>query len=322
MIYHITAFVAGFVLDLFLGDPYSFPHPVKWMGSLIDDLTEKLLKENDDSKRKRRNGLCLVLLVLFITVVLSSLILWGAYKLHVFLGVFFEAVMSYQCLAAKSLYKESMKVYSALQNDGVESGRKAVSMIVGRDTAALDENGVIKAAVETVAENTSDGVIAPMIYLAVGGPVLGMFYKAVNTMDSMIGYKNEKYTDFGKCAAKLDDFLNYIPARISAILMMVSCLFLGTDYNQKNAFRIFKRDRYNHKSPNSAQTESVCAGALGVQLAGPTSYFGHLMDKPFIGDDIRGVELSDIKRANALMIATAVFCEVVCVGLLVLLKEI
>ena len=317
MSYHIMAFIAGFVLDLFLGDPHSFPHPVKWMGKLIAVLTRKLLKERDDGKTKKRNGLILVLLVLFCTILVSALLLIISYKLHPYFGVVIEAVMTYQCLAAKSLYKESMKVYDAL-HIGVEEGRRAVSMIVGRDTAQLDERGVIKAAVETVAENTSDGVIAPMMYLALGGPVLGMAYKAINTMDSMIGYKNDQFMDFGRYGAKLDDIVNFLPSRISAIFMILACGILGKEYSLKNAFRIFKRDRYNHKSPNSAQTESVCAGALEIQLAGPTSYFGKMVEKPFIGDGIRSIELEDIKRANCLMITTAILWEVVCVGLLAL----
>ena len=317
MSYHIMAFIAGFVLDLFLGDPHSFPHPVKWMGKLIAVLTRKLLKERDDGKTKKRNGLILVFLVLFCTILVSALLLIISYKLHPYFGVVIEAVMTCQCLAAKSLYKESMKVYDAL-HIGVEEGRRAVSMIVGRDTAQLDERGVIKAAVETVAENTSDGVIAPMMYLALGGPVLGMAYKAINTMDSMIGYKNDQFMDFGRYGAKLDDIVNFLPSRISAILMILACGVLGKEYSLKNAFRIFKRDRYNHKSPNSAQTESVCAGALEIQLAGPTSYFGKMVEKPFIGDGIRSIELEDIKRANCLMITTAILWEVVCVGLLAL----
>ena len=317
MSYHIMAFIAGFVLDLFLGDPHSFPHPVKWMGKLIAVLTRKLLKERDDGKTKKRNGLILVLLVLFCTIFTSALLLIISYKLHPYFGVVIEAVMTYQCLAAKSLYKESMKVYDAL-HIGVEEGRRAVSMIVGRDTAQLDERGVIKAAVETVAENTSDGVIAPMMYLALGGPVLGMAYKAINTMDSMIGYKNDQFMDFGRYGAKLDDIVNFLPSRISAIFMILACGILGKEYSLKNAFRIFKRDRYNHKSPNSAQTESVCAGALEIQLAGPTPYFGEMVEKPFIGDGIRSIELEDIKRANCLMITTAILWEVVCVGLLAL----
>ncbi|MCR4797338.1 MAG: adenosylcobinamide-phosphate synthase CbiB [Lachnospiraceae bacterium] len=317
MIYHITAFAAGFVLDLFLGDPHNLPHPVKWMGSFIDRLVGKLLKTEDPPKKKRRKGLALVILISVTTVFFVGLLLAAAYGMHPVLGVVMESLMTYQCLATKSLYKESMKVYDALQKEGVVAGRSAVSMIVGRDTEKLDECGVVKAAVETVAENTSDGIIAPMLYLAVGGPVLGMLYKAVNTMDSMIGYQNDRYLDFGRYAAKLDDIANYLPARISAVCMLISCLILGKNYDPKNAWRIFKRDRYNHKSPNSAQTESVCAGALGIRLAGPASYFGSMVEKPYIGDDLREVNQEDIKGANVLMLVTAVLCECLCLMILI-----
>lgn len=315
----MTAFIVGFVLDLLIGDPYCLPHPVRWIGKLIDYLTNKLLKQEYTSKKKNRNGLILVILVILATIVISAAILVVSYTINSYFGIIIESVMSYQCLASKSLYTESMKVYHALKERGLEAGREAVSMIVGRDTASLDETGVTKAAVETVAENTSDGVIAPMVYLAIGGPVLGMAYKAINTMDSMIGYKNDRFYDFGKYAAKLDDIVNYIPARISALLMILSCLFFGPGYSMSNAFRIFKRDRYNHASPNSAQTESACAGALGIKLAGPASYFGKIVEKPFIGDELRAVELEDIKRANKLMLATSVVCELLCVFILVLL---
>lgn len=209
-----------------------------------------------------------------------------------------------------------MKVYNALKNDGLEAARKAVSMIVGRDTQCLGVEGVTKAAVETVAENTSDGSIAPMLFLAIGGPVLGFFYKAVNTMDSMVGYKNDRYMDFGRAAAKLDDVLNYIPARLSARLMIFSCLFLGKEYSYKEAKRIYLRDRYNHASPNSAHTESVCAGALGLELAGDASYFGKIVKKKTIGDKHRAIEAEDIKRANRLLYATAVSCELMSVVIL------
>ncbi len=319
MIYHMTAFTVGFVLDLLIGDPYCLPHPVRWIGKLIDYLTNKLLKQEYTSKKKNRNGLILVILVILATIVISGSILVVSYTINSYFGIIIESVMSYQCLASKGLYTESMKVYRALKERGLEAGREAVSMIVGRDTASLDEIGVTKAAVETVAENTSDGVIAPMIYLAIGGPILGMAYKAINTMDSMIGYKNDRFYDFGKYAAKLDDIVNYIPARISALLMIFSCMFLGSGFSMSNAFRIFKRDRFNHASPNSAQTESACAGALGIRLAGPASYFGKIVDKPFIGDELRAVELEDIKRANKLMLTTSVICELLCVFILVLL---
>ena len=189
-------------------------------------------------------------------------------------------------------------------------------MIVGRDTDVLDETGVAKAAIETVAENTSDGVIAPMLYLALGGPVLGFFYKAVNTMDSMVGYKNDRYLYFGRAAAKVDDAVNYIPARISAYLMILSAFIGGRAYDGKRAFQIHQRDRRNHASPNSAQTESACAGALGIQLAGDASYFGKIVKKPYIGDAVRKVEFEDIKRVNHLMYFTAWICALFCIGLM------
>ena len=193
----------------------------------------------------------------------------------------------------------------------------AVSMIVGRDTEALDEVGVTKGAVETVAENTSDGSIAPMIYTAMGGPILGFLYKSINTMDSMVGYKNEKYLYFGRIAAKLDDIVNYIPSRISAYVMIAAAFVGGNDYSGKSAYRIYKRDNRNHASPNSAQTEAVCAGALGVQLAGDASYFGKIVKKPYIGDDLRKVEYEDIKRANHLMYLTAWLCELICLSIMI-----
>ncbi len=319
------AFVAGFVLDLFLGDPLNWPHPIRWIGSLIGFNTRELLDRADRSldtdsihKRKRLYGLFLVIIVITISGGISFLLLFGAYTINTLLGVIIEAVMTYYCLASKSLYSESLKVFHAIKNEGLDSGRRAVSMIVGRDTASLDQNGVIKAAVETVAENTSDGVIAPMIYLAIGGPVLGFIYKAINTMDSMVGYKNDKYMDFGRTAAKLDDIANFIPARLSAVLMIISCLFLGSHYSFFRAIRIYARDRYNHSSPNSAHTESVCAGALGLRLAGPASYFGKTINKPFIGDNIRTIQLDDIKRANVLMFATAFLCQIICILILLL----
>lgn len=210
---------------------------------------------------------------------MSAIIIVAAYSINLYVGVIAEAVMTWQILATKCLRVESMRVYDALRTDGVDAGRRAVSMIVGRDTSVLDAAGVTRAAVETIAENTSDGVIAPMLYTAIGGPVLGFVYKAVNTMDSMLGYKNDKYMYFGRFAARLDDVVNFIPARISAYLMIAAAFIGGRHFDGKNAYRIFKRDRFNHASPNSAQTESVCAGALRVQLAGDAVYFGKLVKK-------------------------------------------
>ena len=270
---------------------------------------ERRSKENSEKFRK---GIILAVIVPVMSALMSALILLIAYKLHPICGVMIEAIMTYQIRAAKCLKVESMKVYKSLKEEGLASARRAVSMIVGRDTQVLDETGVAKAAIETVAENTSDGVIAPMLYTALGGPVFGFVYKAINTMDSMVGYKNDRYLYFGRAAAKLDDVANYLPARISAFLM-IGCAFIGgKEFDGRRAFRIYKRDNRKHASPNSAQTEAVCAGALGIQLAGDASYFGKVVKKPYIGDPVRAVEFEDIRRVNKLMYLTAWAGELLC----------
>lgn len=294
------ALIIGFLLDLCLGDPYWLPHPIRWIGNLISFSEKKLRKIfKNDEKGEFIAGIFLVIIVISVSVLLPAIILYLLGKVNTYLALVAESIMCYQLLATKQLKIESMKVYTTIKEKTLEDARKAVSMIVGRDTENLDEKGVIKAAVETVAENTSDGIIAPMLYMAIGGAVFGFFYKAINTMDSMVGYKNEKYLYFGRAAAKLDDVVNYIPARISAYLLILSSFLLKL--NTKNAYKIFKRDRYNHASPNSAQTESVCAGALEVQLAGDAYYFGKLYKKKTIGDDIRQIEAEDIKRVNNML---------------------
>lgn len=272
------------------------------------------LKKLNLTKYKR--GMLLAFTVIFATFAMSVIIIVAAYSINLYAGVIAEAVMTWQILATKCLRVEGMRVYDALRTDGIDAGRRAVSMIVGRDTSVLDAAGVTRAAVETIAENTSDGVIAPMLYTAIGGPVLGFVYKAVNTMDSMLGYKNDKYMYFGRFAAKLDDVVNFIPARISAYLMIAAAFIGGRQFDGKNAYRIFKRDRFNHASPNSAQTESVCAGALRVQLAGDAVYFGKLVKKKYIGDGLREIEYEDIKRANRLMYITAFLCELLSVAVM------
>lgn len=317
------AFIAGFVLDLLIGDPHFIPHPVRLIGSLISSLDKRLNCDagyNSSEKKlnliKYKRGMLLAFTVIFATFAMSVIIIVAAYSINLYAGVIAEAVMTWQILATKCLRVESMRVYDALRTDGVDAGRRAVSMIVGRDTSVLDAAGVTRAAVETIAENTSDGVIAPMLYTAIGGPVLGFVYKAVNTMDSMLGYKNDKYMYFGRFAARLDDVVNFIPARISAYLMIAAAFIGGRQFDGKNAYRIFKRDRFNHASPNSAQTESVCAGALRVQLAGDAVYFGKLVKKKYIGDGLREIEYEDIKRANRLMYITAFLCELLSVAVM------
>jgi len=302
---HCIAIALGFVLDLIIGDPYKLPHPIRWIGSLIAALEKVLRRVFSDSPRSLRvAGIVLVVLVAGISFACSALLLWVCGLVSWWLALIVESVMCYQMLATKSLRDESMKVARALESGNLQDSRYAVSMIVGRDTECLDETGVAKAAVETVAENVSDGVVAPLLYMAIGGAPLAVFYKAVNTMDSMVGYKNDAYRYFGTAAAKLDDVLNFIPARIAGVLMCLAARFTGMD--AKGAWRIFRRDRLAHSSPNSAHTEAACAGALGVQLAGSNYYFGKLVEKPTIGDACRDVETEDIARSNRLMYATAV----------------
>ena len=292
----LAALCIGFILDFILGDPHSLWHPVQGIGSLITGTEKALRKVFPDKKRPLQiAGLLLVIFVVSVSVLLAGLLLWIAERIHPALGFGLSCILCWQMLAAKSLKTESMKVYTALEKEGLEAGRRAVSMIVGRDTKSLSEEGVIKAAVETVAENTSDGVTAPLFYMMLAGPLGGVFYKAINTMDSMIGYRNEKYRWLGTCAARLDDIANFIPARISALFMTAAAFVLGFD--GKGAWKIYRRDRHNHKSPNAAQTEAVMAGALQVQLAGDAWYFGELYKKPTIGDPIRSVRREDIRAA-------------------------
>lgn len=307
------AVICGFLLDLLFGDPRWLYHPVRLIGHGISFFEKILRGFLPKTKRGEQvGGVLLVAIVLLIFTGIPFVILWLAYGYNVWLGFVLETFWCYQLLAARSLQMESKRVYDALKTGDLEKSRYAVSMIVGRDTKNLDEAGVTKAAVETVAENTSDGIIAPLFYMMIGGAVFGFAYKAVNTMDSMVGYKNEKYQYFGTAAAKLDDVLNYLPARISGWLMILAAALLGMQ--GKEARRIYLRDRYQHASPNSAHTEAVMAGALGIQLAGDAWYFGELHKKPFIGEKQREVEPDDILRSHRLMYGTALLALLVFAG--------
>ena len=298
--------ILGWALDLLFGDPHWLWHPVRLMGKFIRTLENHLYRQEDSDRKKFYKGLLLSVSVIAVTAAVSGLIVFVFWKIHPYAGALAEGVMCYQLIAVKALKDESMKVYRELKNSDIKGARRAVSMIVGRDTDRLDCTGVAKAAVETVAENTSDGVIAPLFYIMLFGAVGGFVYKAINTMDSMLGYKNDRYIYFGRAAARLDDAVNFIPSRIAAVLMIIASgaagIFGGSSrYNMKNALKIYRRDRRKHASPNSAQTESVCAGALGIELAGDSYYFGKLVKKPFIGDAQRPVEPEDIMRANVLL---------------------
>lgn len=301
--------LAAFLLDALLGDPHGWPHPVCLIGKLISALEKPARRL---FRREFAAGAALALVVLAFSFGLPFLLLRLASLLHPALCTGLEILFSYQILAARSLRDESMRVYAPLRQGDLPLARRSLSWIVGRDTQALDASGVTRAAVETVAENTTDGVVAPLVFMAIGGAPLGFFYKAINTMDSMIGYKNEKYRHFGTFAARLDDAANFLPARLSALLMIAAAWLLRFD--ARNAWRIFRRDRNKHASPNSAQTESVCAGALHVRLAGSAVYFGRLVEKPTIGDDDRPIEPDDIRRANRLMGLTALLAVLLAAG--------
>ena len=300
------AILAGCILDLLSGDPAGRFHPVCLIGKLISALENKLYRKSDPDRRKQSRGTFLTVSVIIITIMVTAGILVIALiagkNTGGFIYLIIAAILCDSTLAVRDLRKESMQVASAL-NKGLPDARRALSRIVGRDTENLDETAVIRAAVETVAENTTDGAVSPLFFLFLGGPAAAMAYKAVNTMDSMIGYKNERYLHFGRAAAKLDDVLNFIPARIAALLWIAAAGLCGED--MKGAWKIWRRDRLRHESPNSAQTESACAGSLQVALAGDAYYFGKLKKKPVIGDPVREITPDDIRRANRMMTVTS-----------------
>ena len=312
LILQTAALIVGFIIDCFIGDPYCIPHPVVGIGKLISFFDKKLRRGNSNPNDISRGALT-VILVALISTLIPALVLLLAWFIHPIAYFVVNSIMCWQILAARQLLREGRKVQKALEKGDIEGARYVVSMIVGRDTAVLDEKGIARAAVETVAENASDGVIAPLIWMIFFGAVGGFFYKSINTMDSMLGYKNEKYLYFGRAAAKTDDFVNYIPARISGLLMVLTAPIVDLDGG--NAWEIFRRDRYKHASPNSAQTESACAGALGLRLAGDAVYGGVVHKKEYIGDALREIEPKDITRAGRLMYAASVFTLLIGIGI-------
>ena len=302
---HLAAIIAGFILDLIFGDPHWLPHPICLIGNLIGFIEGNLRPKLAPNKNALLlGGALMVVIVLVISFAVPMAILLAAGMVSPWLAFALETLMCYQIFATKCLRDESMKVYDALHNNDLADARVKLSWIVGRDTQNLDEEEITKGAVETVAENTADGIIAPMFYMFLGGVPLAFLYKGINTMDSMVGYKNDKFLYFGRCAAKLDDLANLIPARITGLVMIAAAFLLGL--NGPGAWKVFWRDRYNHLSPNSAMTESVTAGALNIQLGGDHFYFGKLVHKDTIGDNIRPVCPEDIKKTNNLLYMTAV----------------
>lgn len=322
-LYRILPLLLGFTLDAMIGDPPGWPHPVRFFGKMVD-AAEPVLRRwaGTDARRLQMAGGLLAVGVTAIAFCASHFLLELAGLIHPLLRMALATLFCYQCIAAKDLFNQSMRVHAYLQKDSLHSARLSLSMIVGRDTADLDTAAVAKAAVETVAENTSDGVIAPLFYLFLGGPALGLWYKAVNTLDSMVGYRSPLYIDFGKASARLDDIVNFIPARLSALLMLWAAPLARVGANVADGFRVYKRDKQNHLSPNSAHTEAACAGLLGIRLGGPSQYGGTMVDKPTIGDPLRPVSPDDIPKANRLMFAAsllALFCFAALLALVALL---
>lgn len=312
MKWSLLALLIGFMIDFLVGDPHGFPHPIVLIGKLISTLEKGLRRLFPATpKGERWAGGVLWCITVCLSTAVPAGILFLCHQINPWLRLAVESIMCWQILAARALQRESMLVYKALESGDITASRRAVSMIVGRDTAALDDAAVTRAAVETVAENTSDGVVAPLLFLAIGGAPLGFFYKAINTMDSMLGYTEPPYKDIGYIPAKADDVVNYIPARLSALLMLAAGFLLGLD--AKSGWRIYRRDRRNHASPNSAQTEAMCAGLLGLRLAGDAWYHGVLHRKPYIGDPVREIRHDDIPRTCRLMYLTALLTLLLCI---------
>lgn len=280
----------GFILDLIIGDPNNPVHPVRIIGRLCTIL-EKIMR-NIFKNSLKLAGLIVWIITVAVTFLVTFFIVYIARKVNLYFGIIVEGILIYFCISSKGLVVEGKKVISYLLKNDIIGARKQLSYIVGRDTESLDEKGIVRAVIETIAENMSDGVIAPIFYGGIFGAPLAMAYKAVNTMDSMFGYKNDKYMEFGFFPAKLDDVFNYIPARITGFIIIISSFILGYDY--KNSYKIYKRDRYNHTSPNSAHPEAAMAGALKVQLGGSNYYFGKLVEKPTIGDRLKEIETRDV----------------------------
>ena len=292
----------GFILDLLIGDPNNPFHPVRGIGLLaskLETIFRKLLKNS-----LKIAGLIVWMITIILTFAITYGIIFVCMKINKYLGIIVQGIIIYFCISAKGLVVEGYKVIKYLNEGNIEKSRKQLSYIVGRDTESLDSKGITRAVIETIAENMSDGVIAPILFAGVFGAAGSMAYKAVNTMDSMFGYKNEKYIKFGYFPAKLDDLFNYIPARVTGILIIISSFFLKRDY--KNSLKIYKRDRYNHTSPNSAHPEAAMAGALDIQLGGANYYFGKIVEKPVIGDKIKEIEINDVKKTAEILYLSAV----------------
>ena len=301
----IISLAIGFILDLIFGDPYYFFHPVRIIGFFIEK-GEKIIRKIMPKTNKAEfiGGMILTILICTSSFFVSYCLLAVIKNTNEILYIMLNSIFLYQILAINGLKKESSKILNALKNNDLYSARKELSLLVSRQTENLSKKEIIIATIETISENITDAIVSPLIFIAIGGAPLGFLYKAVNTLDSMIGYMNEKYMFFGKFSAKLDDVMNFIPARTASYIMIAASFLLK--YNYKNAVKIYKRDKRKHESPNSAHTESTCAGALNIRLGGKSIYFGKIKEKPYIGDDIAEPNKRDIIKAQKLSILTAI----------------
>ncbi|MEG2338348.1 MAG: adenosylcobinamide-phosphate synthase CbiB [Clostridium sp.] len=297
----MISYTLGFILDLIIGEPHNPYHPVRGIGAFAKGL-EKRFREIFSRNLYLAGGITWFLTIIA-TYFITSFLLGQVYRLGFLVGAIVEGGVIYFCISSRGLAVEGMKVIKILRSGDIEGARHKLSYIVGRDTSSLDEKGIVRAVVETVSENMSDGIIAPMMFAALGGAPLAMAYKAVNTCDSMFGYKNDKYREFGYVSAKMDDIANFIPARVTAYFIVAAAYILKYDY--KGSLRIYKRDRYNHLSPNSAHPEAAVAGALGIRLGGVNYYFGKPVEKPTIGDDLRPISVEDVDKTNRILMVVS-----------------
>ncbi|MDP2862469.1 MAG: adenosylcobinamide-phosphate synthase CbiB [Desulfobacterales bacterium] len=314
----VEVFISACIIDIIVGDPRWFPHPVAIIGRWTRFVEEKIRAHTTHASEKKGG------IVLWFSVVIPSFfITYGITEASFFIGalvgMIITTLLASLTLATRSLYEESRVVIDALTRGDVEAARKGLSMIVGRDTANLDEAGILRAVIETVSENLSDGIVAPMFYLAVGGLPLAMTYKAVNTLDSMVGYKDAKYMDIGCFSAKMDDVLNWVPARITGFIIVIAAFILR--FNWRDSWRIMRKDGRNHTSPNSGIPEAAVAGALGIQLGGKISYFDKITYKPTIGDRLKETDKKDVKNAWAIMFTASLLMAVICIITLWIIKQ-
>lgn len=304
----MLALTLGYLLDLLFADPRWLYHPVRVIGLLINFL-EKTLRNPENKKHDKAKGFVLLIVVILLSYLIPYLILLFCSRISPILAIGIETIMVFQIMATKSLKTEVMKVYRKIKENDIDGARKFISYLVSRDTESLSFSDISKAAVETVSENIVDGVISPLFFLIIGGAPLGFLFKGVSTLDSMVGYKNDKYYDFGYASAKMDDILNYVPARITGFLIVAVAFLLGYDY--KASYRILMRDKRNHSSPNSAWSEAPVAGALGIQFGGKVPYFGKMFEKATIGDNIKMVDGEDIIKVNRILYLSSISAMVI-----------